>query len=502
MNKNSNYKKPHHIEHLSGKVVKGGMWVFVLRILSRAFDFIGTLIIARFLLPNDFGIIGIIGITISITYAFTSTGIQQALVQKTGNISAYLNTAWTVQIIRGAILTAMLYAVAPFVATQFNSPQITTVLRISVTTIFLGGAVNIGYVYFQKDLQFNRIVYLDAGMALAKLMVSIPLAIYLQNIWAIVWGNLAGAFVRMIISYIIHPFRPRFVFDVQKAKELFSYGKWIMGTSIIWFLVLEGDDLFVGKLMGLSMLGFYQMAYKISNIPATEISHVISKVTFPAFAKLQDEPERLKHAFLDVFHVIAIVLFPITGGIFVLSESFTHLFLGSKWIPMVPALKVLVFAGLLRALSVTAGPVFMGIGKPVIDTKWQTVRLIVLIVTIGPLTYLYGITGAAGSVLLSVLTITVLSLRAVIDLIEIKTKDISKIIATSLLNTTIMVGVLNTFYVAPNDMTTIRFAGLIVLGAIVYALMMLISDRLFSAKSYRLLWRIILEGRETSGSEG
>jgi O-antigen/teichoic acid export membrane protein len=501
MDGNINHKRPSYVEHLSGKVFKGGIWLFGLRTLSRGFDFIGMLILARFLLPADFGIIGVVGITISITYAFTGTGVEHALVQKKGDISDYLNTAWMISAVRGIIISAILYAMAPYVAILFKNPHVTPVLRVSVLTILFSGAMNIGFVYFQKDLKFNRIVYLDACTGIAKLTVSIPLAIYLQSAWAIVWGNLAGAFVKMIISYVIHPFRPRIRFDIQKAKELFSYGKWILGSGILWFLVLEGDDLFVGKWLGLSMLGFYQLAYKVSNIPATEITAVITKITFPAFARLQDEPERLKHAFLDVFQVVAIVLFPISGGIFVLSESFTYLFLGAKWMPMLPALKVLVFAGFLRALSAATGPVLLGLGKPAIDTQWQTVRLIVLIITIGPLTYWYGITGTAGSVLMCIIALTILVLRSVKDLLGIKTKEILKIILVSFLNVAVMVAVVINLSGAPDDMTKVRFTEVIVIGAIAYALMTFFSDRLFNSKSYSLLWRIILEGRKGSGSQ-
>lgn len=494
-----NHKRPSYVEHLSGKVVKSGLWIFLFRILSRGADFIGMLILARFLLPSDFGIIGIVGITISVTYAFTGTGIQHALVQKKGDIAAYLNTAWMISVFRGVVIVTILYAIAPYAAVLFKNPQITSVLRVSVITILFGGMINIGFVYFQKDLEFNQIIILDIGAGLAKLCVSIPLAIYLQSVWAIVWGNLAGSFTIMALSYIIHPFRPRFRFDFQKAKELFSYGKWVLGSGILWFLVLEGDDLFVGKWLGLTMLGFYQLAYKVSNIPATEITAVITKITFPVFARLQDEPERLKHAFLDVFQVVAIILFPISGGIFVLSESFTHLFLGAKWLPMIPALKVLVFAGLLRALSAATGPIFMGTGKPAIDTKLQTVRFIVLFVGIAPLTFFYGISGTAGSVLISVMTITVLSLRSAINLVEIKTKDIIKIIATALLNTAVMVGIIITIGVTPDIMTRFRFAGLIVVGAIIYVAMVFISDRLFKSNAYGLIRRIIIEGRKKSG---
>jgi len=173
MDGNINHKRPSYVEHLSGRVVKSGLWVFLLRIFSRGADFVGTLILARFLLPSDFGIIGIVGITISVTYAFTGTGIQHALIQKKGDISAYLNTAWMISVIRGVVIAAVLYAISPYAAVLFKNPQLNSVLRVSVITILFGGMINIGFVYFQKDLEFSRIIILDIGAGLAKLCVSI-----------------------------------------------------------------------------------------------------------------------------------------------------------------------------------------------------------------------------------------------------------------------------------------------------------------------------------------
>ena len=125
----------------------------------------------------------------------------------------------------------------------------------------------------------------------------------------------------------------------------------------------------MGKLLGVTALGFYQLAYRISNMPATEITHVISRVTFPAYSKLQDDIPKLREAYLKVLQITAFLSFPIAGLIFVLAPDFTKIFLGEKWMPMVPAMQVLVFAGLSRAIAATAGYIFYAVGKPKIDTS-------------------------------------------------------------------------------------------------------------------------------------
>jgi O-antigen/teichoic acid export membrane protein len=117
--------------------------------------------------------------------------------------------------------------------------------------------------------------------------VSITLAFTLRNVWALVWGGLAASFVRLFMSYLIHPYRPRLSLARKELQELFGFGKWLLGSGVLVFLVTQGDDLFVGKVLGPAALGLYQMAYLISNLPATEISRTMAQVAFPAYSKLQ-----------------------------------------------------------------------------------------------------------------------------------------------------------------------------------------------------------------------
>lgn len=168
------------------------------------------------------------------------------------------------------------------------------------------------------------------------------------------------------------------------------------------FLITQGDDIFVGKLLGATALGFYQLAYRISNMPATEITHVISRVTFSAYSKLQNDIPRLREAYLKVLQLTAFLSFPIAGLIFVLAPDFTMIFLGKKWMPMVPAMQVLVFAGLVRSIAATSGYIFYAVGKPKIDTKWQIVRLFIIAALIYPFTIKWGILGTSIVVFLSI----------------------------------------------------------------------------------------------------
>jgi len=427
---------------LREKTVKGGIWVFSLRIINRLFQLVRTIVLARLLSPNDFGLFGIALLALSALETFSQTGFRQALIQKKEEIKPYLNTAWTVGIIRGLLIAVILFFVAPLVAIFFETPTAIPILRVIGIAIILQSLINIAVIYFEKELKFHKyFVYQFLG-TITDVTVAISAAFLLRSVWALVFGLLAGNLVRCIVSYIIDSYRPRFQFNKSQVKELFGFGKWILGSSMLVFLVTQGDDIFVGKLLGVTMLGFYQMAYRISNLPATEITHVISQVTFPAYSKLQDNIPKLREAYLKVLQVTAFLSFPIAGLIFVLAPDFTKIFLGVKWMPMVPAMQVLVFAGLIRSIGATTGPIFQAVGKPKIITKWQMIRLFVLAIFIYPLTVQWGILGVLVAVFLSTLVSTIGFNYMAIKIMECRIKSFGKVIVLPLINGIIMVFVI------------------------------------------------------------
>lgn len=478
-------------ETLSQKVAKGGVWVFGLRITNRLFGLVRTIILARLLSPNDFGLFGIAFLAISTLECFTQTGFSAALVQKKEDIKEYLNTAWSVQIIRGLILAAILYLISPYVAVFFKETRVVPILQILALSVAIGGFRNIGVVYFQKELEFNKQFIYSFTVTLAGIGVAIPAAFILRSVWALVFGSLAGSIASVVMSYIIHPYRPHLSKDLAKAKELFGFGKWILGSSILVFLITQGDDIFVGKLLGVTMLGFYQMAYRISNLPATEITHVISQVTFPAYSKLQDNLPKLREAYLKVLQFTAFLSFPIAGLMLVLAPDFTRIFLGEKWMPMVPAMMVLVFAGLVRSMAATTGPIFQAVGKPKIITKWQPVRLFVLVALIYPFSIQWGILGTSLAVFLSNLVSSTGFSVMVVRITKCEVKNFTKRIILPLTITLIMISFMFVLKNGINMIGTLEFLLFVGVSILVYLSTTYILDRqtLLSIKEVLPIWR-------------
>jgi len=337
-----------YTEPLSKKVVRGGIWVFVLRIVNRGLDFIRIIILAKLLSPTDFGLVGIAILSISILETFSQTGFKFALIQKKENIASYLDTAWTLSALRGLSLFLLLFFSAPIIADFFSSSQAISVIRFVAISLILTGFQNIGILIFQKELEFNKLFLLEISTTITHCATTIILAVLLKNVWALVIGGLLANFVRFCISYGIHSYRPKIKIEKEKALELFSFGRWIFLSTIVIFLARQGDDFFLGKVLGVTALGLYQMAFMIGNLPSSEITGIISQVAFPTYAKLKSTPGKLTDAYIKTISFVALISFPFSGGIFILAPYFTSLFLGEKWLPIVTPLQILAISGLLH----------------------------------------------------------------------------------------------------------------------------------------------------------
>ncbi len=393
---------------LKQKAIRGGFWVFVARIVSRAFSFLRLIILVRLLAPEDFGLMGIALLSLATLETFSETGFNQALIQKQKVGKRDLDTAWTISLIRGCVLFLILFLAAPFLAIFFNSPQSGLVVRLIAFGLLFNGLINSGIVFFQKEIDFKKQFFYQLSGDLTDFIVAVSLALLWRNVWALVLGFLAGTLVRMAFSYFIHPYRPRWRWDFQKTKMLFQFGKWIFLANLIIFFLTQGDDAFVGKFLGVAALGFYQVAYRFSNLPATEITHVVSRVTFPTYSKLQKDLSQLREAYLNTLSLVSFIALPLAIGLFVLAPEVVKILLGDKWLPIVPVLRILSLFGIIRAITGVGGSVILAVGKPQLIAYVTSIQLAMMIGLIYPFSMRWNIAGVS----LVVFLVSLISLPA------------------------------------------------------------------------------------------
>jgi lipopolysaccharide exporter len=478
-------------DSLLKNMTHGGLWIFSLRITNRILGFVRTLILARLLAPSDFGLIGIAMLVMAALEMATETGFQTALIQKKGNISSYLDTAWTVSALRGIILFIALFFLSPVLARFFNAPQASLIIRVVALSTLLTSFGNICILYFQKELEFKKLFYYETTANFVDIIVSVSLAVLLKNVWALVWGGLAGHFVRFFLSYYIYPYKPRVKIGKREFRELFVFGRWMLGSSIVIFLVTQGDSIFVGRLLGITALGFYQMAFALSHMPTLELSNVISQVTFPAYSKLQDDLPRLKQMYKNAIQLNSFIITPIAIGICYFAADFTHIFLGDHWSPMVTTMQVFAIAGLMRSIAATSGSVLLAVNRPDLSTKLQVLRLLILILTIYPLIDHMGISGAAFSILMSILISSAGFVYATSFVTQTTSASILKILLLPLISSMMMIFFLLVFRMIIGVTGLGPFILHVLSGVILYLLSTHLLDMYFHYGIFRLIKDII-----------
>lgn len=394
---------PEDGDGLTSKVLSGGAWVSSLNILNRLLQTLKLIILARLLSPSDFGLMGIALLALAALEQLSQLGVDQALIQEEkDDIDRYLSTAWSLKIVRAILIISVLYVTSSAISSFLGEPQAGPILQVIGITYLFRAFMNPATVYFEKNLEFNKYFSLKFSSVFADVIVAIAFGVIFQNVWALVAGLFAKHLTQLFASYRIDPFRPSLELDTDKAKQLLGFGKWIWASGITTFVSTQGDDGFVVWLLGADALGFYQMAFRLSNAPATEISKVISKVAFPAYSALQNQKKRLRKTYLNTLEIMFYVTVPMAVGILVVAPEFTVVVLGEDWVPIVPALQVMAVAGFVRGIATTGGAIFRGTGFPEWDFRMNLIRAVTILLTIWPLTNYMGITGAAISITLGI----------------------------------------------------------------------------------------------------
>jgi len=386
------------VEAIGKRFVLSGFWTLGGNWLSRGLGVIKMVVLARLLSPVDFGIMGLINLSVGVLNVFSQTGVESALIQRPVVGRKELDTAWTMTIVRGLTLFLLLTAGAGLLAAYFENDALTPVLRATAPVFLLEGFVNIGTVFFGKNLEFRRQVILESIADLCGAATAVAFALWLRNVWALVMGSLAWSAVKCLGSYVAHPYRPRIFLDGAAARDLFRFGKHIFWIGLATFVVTSGDDAIVGKVLGLSTLGFYTVAYSFANVAVTSLAGIIGRISFPAYAMIQKEPQRVKETLSKILEFTIIALLPSTALMVLLARDFCLLFLGVKWQSVVPVLQILCFLGLFRGFSNILAPVQLAVNRPEMQSRNKTIELGLFCLFVYPCTVKWGLLGAGWSV--------------------------------------------------------------------------------------------------------
>ncbi len=384
------------------ETLKGVRWVGALRGSTRIVSFIKTIIIARILAPEDIGLYTIAFFMLALMEVLTETGINVVLLQKKGGAEAYISTAWIISIIRALIIFMVLFITSPYIALFFNMPQAVGLIKLISIVPLMRGFINPSIILFQKRLEFNKDFIFRFTIFLFDALVAILATLYLNNAYGLIIGLIAGVILEIILSFVMARPWPTLVFEKDKAQEVVNRGKWMTGAGIFQYLFREGDDAVVGRLLGGTALGYYQMAYKIATLPISEVADVFAKVTLPIYVKMSNDKTRLRKAFLQTTMVVSAFSLMFGAVLIIFAHPIVNILLGKKWLPAVPALRIVSVYAIIRAVIQPAFTLLLALNKQEKVTTITLVGIIAMFIFILPMTNAYGIIGTAISTIIGV----------------------------------------------------------------------------------------------------
>lgn len=333
-----------------------------MKIAVRLIGLISTMILARLLLPEDFGLIAIASMVFGTIEIMGVFSFDLALIRDEKMERSRYDSAWTLGVIRGFVVALLLALIAPAAAIFFQDPRLESVIYVLCIASILEGFQNIGTVDFQKNLEFHRVFLLRIIQKVAATITTVVLAVLWQDYWALVAGIMVGRVSALILSYSMHPYRPRFA--RSEWRSLFDFSKWLLIRNMLLYANKRIDEFMLGRLFGTYVLGIYTVGKEIALLPSSELMAPMQRALFPGYARLAGDRDRLRRAYLRTVAMILMIIAPCAVGLALVAKPLVIVLLGEQWIEAIPILKILALVGLLGIGDTGVTAVLLALGKP------------------------------------------------------------------------------------------------------------------------------------------
>ena len=407
-------------ENLDRKLVRGSAWLALSYGGSQLVSLVVTAVLARFIFPSDFGVVALATIVIAALTPVQESGLDLALIHRRENVERAAGTAFIFNICTALCLYAAVYALAPSLAAAFGSARLTGVLRLLMLVVVLAAPGLVPGAMIERELRFASRAKGELAGALIRAATAIPLAVTGFGVWSLVVGQLAGQSVQTIVYWRLAPFRPSpRSFDLGILRQLGRYGRHVTAGNIVAFVDQNVDTATVGGLLGTADVGFYSLAWRLANFPATGIGYVIGRVMFPTYSTMQHDLAVFRTAFLTNVRRVALVSLPVAIAIFLTARPLVVGIFGARWAPAVPPLQLLAIFGLARSFTGTTGPVFQAAGRPQLVFYFNLLHLVALCGALFTLIPLAGVQGAAAAVTLAMTVAFVPAWRSALRILEL-----------------------------------------------------------------------------------
>lgn len=404
-------------------VTSGFGWLALSQYSNRLLGFVSTLILAKLLTPDDFGMVAVASMLIEIVQLFRDMGLSEAVISSRRDDRGALDTAHTVLVAYNVALFGIAAAASPLVAWFYGNSTLIPVVILLSSNLVLNSLRLVPLTLIRRNLEYRKLVVSDLVPSVVSAVVAIVLAFAGFGVWSLVIKTMVQSGLMLVLIQFVVPYRPRFAFDRAAARDLFGYGKFIVGSSMLFVALYNIDRLFVSKIAGIAAFGAFDFAARIADMPTKQFSGLVGAVMFPVYSAVDRSGSALRPMFLRTLKYTATVTFPAAAGLAAFGPVLVDRLYGPRWHALGPLLQLLSLYAALRSTSSIIHDLYKATGRPDLMQRAALYKLIAVATLGGPAVYQFGAPGVAALLVVVYVAVLGWELAKVAALLEMPVSD-------------------------------------------------------------------------------
>jgi O-antigen/teichoic acid export membrane protein len=389
-------------EAFDGKILRSSGWIALSYGVRNILSIGATLVLARILVPHDFGVVALASTFVLILEHIQASGLAASIVYRRGDVERAAGTALVFATLSGLALCVVNFFLAPVVARVFHIPEAEHVMQALSALFVIRGLATGSGALLERDLDFRSRAKGELGAGITQFVVSIGFAVAGAGVWSLVAGQLAAAFVQSAAFWLLAPWHPspRYA-SWTMLREMMRYGRFVSASGIVGLVNETLDNMFVARLLGARALGFYAITFRLADFPTGVVGYMVGRVMFPAYSLLQDDRDAVRRVFMQNLQRVALLVLPIAVTFAIAAKPIVLGLLGEKWLPIVEPMRILAAYTVVRGFAACAGALFQALGRPQLVLMWSMPHTFVVVPTLLVLVPRFGLNGAAISMVIA-----------------------------------------------------------------------------------------------------
>ncbi|MGP0593511.1 MOP flippase family protein [Nitrospira sp. T9] len=422
---------------LKSRTIGASCWAAATQFLALAIQFSISVVLARILTPDDFGLMVVAMIFIGFANILSEGGIASAVVQKTGIDDRTLSTAFWLNTAFGLTTSLLILATSPLIALFFERQELQAIVSLTAATTAIASLGMVHGAILQRNLDFRLLGIIDLIAIVIGGAIGISAAIMGSGVFALVYASIVRVVTSTLLRWILIRWVPKIHYSRSSAREIMQFGWGLLGFSSFNYWIRRADDTLIAKLLGSFELGIYSRAYNLMKEVVQQVGAVVGRVMFASLSTVQNDNDRIRAIYLRTLNIISLFTFPMCLGLSVLAEPFVLVLYGEQWIGSIPVLHVLSLVGVTQSIGTTTGVIYQVKGRTDWMFRWGVVAgiYICLAFVIG---IQWGLLGLAIAYMAAVWSLTWFNFSIPGRLISMKFRDVVSAVQQNLISAILM----------------------------------------------------------------